>query len=202
MRLYPFILALSACVACSYADSVNVTFSGSISSSLIGGIASGDSFSGSFTYQTTAGVVFTGGNFVDFALAPGALTFTIDGNTVTNTGSGAFPDIVEIVSFGKLEIGGQSMAGTGPLNGGDVFVSFFGSANPAFQALSLPFPFPTDFTSTSVILDDSSLNSADAVLSSFVVTNTTNVPEPSSFGALSTVIVAAGIIRRRYVRSN
>lgn len=111
------------------------------------GPLNGSSFSGSVTYDTNAAIVLTGANFRDFALATGALTVTIGGDTVHNTNSNVnVPDIIEVSNFGRIVFESNTVAESGPLDGFNAFPRFEFSGDPDLAALELPFPFPTDFS--------------------------------------------------------
>ena len=99
----------------------------------------GSSFSGSVTYDTNAAIVLTGANFRDFALATGALTVTIGGDTVHNTNSNVnVPDIIEVSNFGRIVFESNTVAESGPLDGFNAFPRFEFSGDPDLAALELP----------------------------------------------------------------
>src|SRR5215468_4619953 len=132
-------LTLLAPICPALASTVDVTFSGAFDN----GPLNGSSFSGTVTYDTNAAIIFNGANFRNFALATGALTVTIGGDTVHNINKVSIPDDIEVTDFGRLAFEGKTVAGSGPLDGFNATAFFEFSSDPAFAALSLPFPFPT-----------------------------------------------------------
>jgi hypothetical protein len=106
------------------ADSVTIDFSGTVSTAGAG-YAVGTAYSGQFTYDTNAALISTGGNYKEYALATGAFTITIGGNTLTNA-SGGFPNNIEVSNSGQFEVAGNTMTGTGQLSGHSIFLSSSG----------------------------------------------------------------------------
>jgi PEP-CTERM motif-containing protein len=181
------IVLATAVVASSSASTVKVDYSGTLTTA-IPSFFVGESFSGSFTYDTTAPVVVPGGNFTGYAMAPGAFSLTIGGNTVSNyNGNALFPDNFYVTNFGDFALTVNGATGSGPLNspGTTIGVRFFGSNDPAFAAMTLPFPFPTDFTSSTIIFSTSLAGpSARGSITSFSATNTPAVPEPATWAMM------------------
>src|SRR5262245_9800678 len=56
------------------------------------------------------------------------------------------PDVIEVSDFGRIVFEGNTVAGSGPLDGFNAFPRSEFSSDPALAALELPFPFPTDFS--------------------------------------------------------
>jgi hypothetical protein len=189
-------LLLLAPVAPALASIVDVTFSGALTS----GPLAGSSYTGTFTYDTTAAIVFTGATSRDFALATGALSVTLGADTVSNT-NGGIPDLVEVVDFGRLEIKGNTVAGTGPLNGFNAFVTFEFSSDPAFAALILPFPFPTDFTSGTLAVNSAGGFSSGPLREFSAVNTPTGVPAPATGGLLGWGAAGLALHRLRVGRA-
>ena len=190
----------------SFASTVEVSFSGVIDASDIAGILIGTSFSGEFIYDTNSSILFTGANFRHFALDTGAFSLNVGADSLTNTnGNASFPDLVQVttfVTFGNLEIAGQAMAGSGPLDGGSAFVFFDHSLDSAITALTLPFPFPTDFQTFSLLVLAPGFDapSASGDITFFSVVNTpTDVPEPGAVTLFSSGLAVLALVRRRRI---
>lgn len=185
-------LSLLAPVGPALASTVNVSFSGVFDN----GPLNGSSFSGSVTYDTNAAIVFTGANFRDFALATGALTVTIAGNTVHNTnGNVAVPDVIEVSDFGRIVFEGNTVAGSGPLDGFNAFPRFEFSSDPSLAALELPFPFPTDFSDPRLAVNSAGGFSSGPI-TEFSAVNTPSVPAPSAAVLFATGASALALLRR------
>ena len=191
-------------VTSSFASTVEVSFSGTLDISDIPGLLVGTSFSGDFIYDTNAPIVATLANVQRFALNTGALSLTVGSDVLANTnGNALFPDTVDVTTFvtlGNFEVVGVTMAGTGPVNGGSAFVFFEDSADPAILAQALPFPFPTDFQTFSLLLVAPGFDgpAARGDITSFSVVNTaTEVPEPDVLTLFTSGLAALGLLRRR-----
>jgi hypothetical protein len=80
-------------------------------------------------------------------MATDALTVTIGSDTVHNTnGNVNVPDDIQVSDFGRLAFQGNTMGGSGPLDGFNATAFFRISSDPAFAARSLPFPFRQTFS--------------------------------------------------------
>lgn len=175
------------------ASTVDVTFSGTFDT----GPLSGSSFSGTVTYDTNAAIVFSGANFRQFALATDALTVTIGSDTVHNTnGNVNVPDVIQVSDFGRLAFQGNTMAGSGPLDGFNATAFFEFSSDPAFAALSLPFPFPTDFSDPRLAVNTAGGFSSGSI-EEFSAVNTSGVPAPSTAVLFASGATALALLRRR-----
>jgi|SRR5262245_3237283 len=183
-------LPLLSPIGPALASTVDVTFSGVFDD----GPLSGSSFSGTVTYDTNAAIIFNGGNFRQFALATGALIVTIGSDTVHNT-NGNFPDGIAVTNFGSLEFDGNTVAGSGPLDGFSAFPTFQFSSDPAFAALSLPFPFPTDFNDSNLVVNSVGGLSSGPI-TAFSAVNTPSVPAPSAAVLFATGASALALLRR------
>lgn len=194
--LIAFLLLLAPTTP-ALASIVDVTFSGALTS----GTLAGNSYSGTVTYDTNAAIVFTGANFRQFALATGALTVTIGGDTVTNTnGNVNLPDIIEVANFGQIEFAGNTVAGTGPVNGFSAFVFFRFSSDPALAALMLPFPFPTDFND-SFLGVNSAGGFSSGPIREFSAVNIPSVPAPATAVLLASGAIALALLRCRSLKA-
>ena len=188
------LLLFLASVAPALASIVNVGFTGALTS----GSLAGNSYSGTFTYDTNAAIVFNGANFRQFALATGALTVTLGADTVSNTnGNVNVPDVIEVVNFGRLEIQGNTVSGTGPLNGFNASVFFESSSDPAFAAMVLPFPFPTDFQSASLAVNSAGGFSSGPIREFSAVNIPTGVPTPGTAILLVSGATTLALLRHR-----
>ncbi len=187
-------LLLLAPAGPALASTVDVTFSGAFTA----GPLTGSSYSGTVTYDTNAAIVFTGANFRQFALATGALTVTIGSDTVHNTnGNVNLPDIIEVADFGRIEFDGNTMAGTGPLNGHNAFPSFQLSSDPALAALMLPFPFPKDFNIPTFAVNTAGGFSSGPIREFSAVNIPSGVPAPSAAFLFVSGATALALLRRR-----
>ena len=159
------------------------------------GPLNGSSFSGSVTYDTNAAIVLTGANFRDFALATGALTVTIGGDTVHNTnGNVNVPDVIEVSNFGRIVFESNTVAGSGPLDGFNAFPRFEFSSDPDLAALDLPFPFPTDFSDPRLAVNSGGVSSGP--ITEFPAVNTPSDPAPSVGVLFATGAGALALLRR------
>jgi len=184
-------LPLLAPICPALASTVDVTFSGAFDN----GPLNGSSFSGTVTYDTNAAIIFNGANFRNFALATGALTVTIGGDTVHNINKVSIPDDIEVTDFGRLAFEGKTVAGSGPLDGFNATAFFEFSSDPAFAALSLPFPFPTDFSNPRLAVNSAGGFSSGSI-TAFSAVNTPSVPAPSAAVLVATGASALALLRR------
>ena len=186
-------LPLLALICPALASTVDVTFSGVFDN----GPLSGESFSGSVTYDTNAAIIFNGANFRQFALATGALTVTIGGDTVHNTnGNVNVSDDIQVSDFGRLAFQGNTVAGSGPLDGFNATAFFEFSSDPALAALSLPFPFPTDFSDPSLAVNSAGGFSSGPIAEFSAVNTPSGVPAPSAAVLFATGAGALALLRR------
>ena len=95
------------------------------------------------------------------------------------------------------------MGGSGPLDGGRVFVTFRDSSDPAFDVPELPFPFPTDFENADLIIN--SVVDVRGTLTDYKAENIADpVPEPGvlALTGLALVCLRAGRRRTRSTRGD
>lgn len=88
----------------AFADPITVTFTGTLNESTdplgnLGGVAPGDSFSGSFTYESTTAPDLSTGAYLD-ALTAGS--FTVDGNAFS----------LDLTGVNKIEVSDNGALGT------------------------------------------------------------------------------------------
>lgn len=189
------------------AAAVKVWYQGVIEFSSIPEVPVGTPFSGSFAYDTNAiGEIhpdralwpyLTPESFsIDIAGSQLHTYRTADANWVrVYCGPPVVPGTCGAPQFEAAA--GDNLIGSGPLSVREAraFVTFLNSASPAFPALQLPSPFPTDFQSTRFVLVSGPIG--DSTTASGDLTAYGTVPEPAT--ALLVAAVLVGIAwRARY----
>jgi hypothetical protein len=196
MRSIPSGVLFLAFMTPGVAATVSVGFAGSVDVSTNPAFPAGSAVSGMFTYRTDLLIDNPGVSNRIFFLDTGALIVTAGGHTYSNTNANlSFHDDVHVATSGAFRINGNAMGGIGPLDGGKAFLAFDGSSDPAFAALQLPFPFPTDFTSARFVLN--SILEVSGTITAYKAENKEDfVPEPATFTLVVIGVATLGLTRR------